>query len=709
MAFLQQEPTTFISVRLTNDGRKELALGRLNFSQAVLSDREVNYEFNRRYPDTAYFANLNPPSTELYDICLNRVMEPADRQPFLPSTNFDGTAAMDLTSKVFVSKQIATAQTNSTGFWSSTTLSVSTTVNDYVLHPSRYIRSGQTTSGQLTGARTFVNSVAQDPAVGNLLLMRCAWPGSTGPQPKTTAPFADFWYRVTDVNTGSSTIGLDRNLPDWNGDTSSKPVYWYEFPWNGIESYYGSASTQNTAVWNLNIVRTSREIGSGLEAINTNTGQSYTTYGSRQYSGQKQYFGFEDDVRQVGFLHYTNQYTGNTYGEQLVPGTTQVDMPNIMWHRANYNPGQGTLGGHRFTDEGSEIYYDGISKSSYTLLKDGTSSNSQVVGRVYYKLKLIVITDPELLTAMSYKTNRNWTLPPLIAGSQPNPKSPLTIQNTSGLLKSDYVYYVTYTAHNAGPYVDGESSGYKPSMHCGYISKVQGFTDENGYAQYLTCTFPSLAFPYLRAGGAFNAYSGTGWSCNRVQILVQEVPINEDKGIDALHPGRWSGASNYWGYGNGVYSGESSHSTIDPTYLQGHQFVISLDDIQSGTTMPNFTAGPNNNLYGLTSGFTHTANNNNTDYLNGGLTYGNEDFFFGNIKTKILSTTYKTVFTIEAKDSDFNSSNNGGFDGALNSNTYITEFGILNEQGILVAVGKPTYPIKKSSARYLTFQLELDF
>jgi len=67
------------------------------------------------------------------------------------------------------------------------------------------------------------------------------------------------------------------------------------------------------------------------------------------------------------------------------------------------------------------------------------------------------------------------------------------------------------------------------------------------------------------------------------------------------------------------------------------------------------------------------------------------------------------VFTIVAKDSEFNASNNGGFDGAEDANTYITEIGILNDQGLLVAVGKPTYPIKKSSARYLTFQLELDF
>ena len=705
MAFLQQEPTTFISVRLTNTGRKELALGRLNFSQAVVSDREINYEFNRRYPDTTYFANLNPPEAEVFDICQSRVMEPHDNQPILPATNFDGTTSIDLSSSVFVSKQIATAQTLSTGFWSATSTSDTATVNDYVIDQRRYISSGSTFSGQFNGSGTFLATSTDVAEPGNLILLRMAWPGSTGPEPRTTAPFADFWYRVRTANEGLNGITTDRNLPNFDNDVSAKVYLWYEYPWNGIESYYGSGATENTPVWNMNIVRTSREIGQKEIAINSNTGYSYSSFASREYSGAKQYFGFEDDFRQVGFLHYSNAFTGNTYGEQLVPGTTQVDMPNIMWHRKDVNPGKGEFGGQRFTDEGSDVYYDQIARSSYTLLKDGNSTSSIAVGRIYNKLKLVVITDPELLTAMSYKTNRNWTLPPLTVGSQPTPRAPQTVQNTSGLLRSDHVYYVTYFALNKGAYAHRYSSGYQPAMHCGYISKIEGFTDENGYAQYLTCSFPTRSFPYLRERNDFNTFSGTGWSANKVQILVQEVRKSEDRGLDALHPGRWSGASDFMTFGNGVYSGASNHTTINPSYLQGHQFVISLDDIESGTTQPAFTSGPNNNLYGVSSGF--TAYN---DFVNTtGLTYGNEDFFFGNIKTKIMSTTYKTVFTIVAKDSELNSSNNGGFDGTEDANTYITEIGILNESGALVAVGKPTYPIKKSSARYITFQLELDF
>jgi len=51
---------------------------------------------------------------------------------------------------------------------------------------------------------------------------------------------------------------------------------------------------------------------------------------------------------------------------------------------------------------------------------------------------------------------------------------------------------------------------------------------------------------------------------------------------------------------------------------------------------------------------------------------------------------------------------NGGYDGKLDESTYITEIGVLNDQNELVAVGKPTYPIRKNTARHLLFQLEIN-
>jgi len=74
-----------------------------------------------------------------------------------------------------------------------------------------------------------------------------------------------------------------------------------------------------------------------------------------------------------------------------------------------------------------------------------------------------------------------------------------------------------------------------------------------------------------------------------------------------------------------------------------------------------------------------------------------------------MATVFKSVMTVLAPDTEYNISNNSSFDGILDSDTYITEVGVLNNNDILVAVGKPTYPIKKNSSRYLAFQLEIDF
>jgi hypothetical protein len=126
--------------------------------------------------------------------------------------------------------------------------------------------------------------------------------------------------------------------------------------------------------------------------------------------------------------------------------------------------------------------------------------------------------------------------------------------------------------------------------------------------------------------------------------------------------------------------------------MAGKQFVISLEDYNTGST------------YVLDNAFY-----DNNDVNSSGLTFGSEAFFYGNIEATIMATTYKSVMTVLAPNDLYNSSNNSSFDGDLDSDTYITEVGILNNNNILVAVGKPTYPIKKNESRYIAFQLEIDF
>ncbi len=497
------------------------------------------------------------------------------------------------------------------------------------------------------------------------------------------------FYRITSGTPTPNEYILDREIPNFNGvytASSGKSTYVAFYPSAQIEDYYGSGTTVDPKLWNFNIVRTSSTPG-------TTTGISgYTSYGSIEYNGTKQYLGFSAETPVIGILHYTNNFTGNTYAEQLLEKTIEVEIPYIMWWNAGGNNGEGTIQGLKLYDVDGDTIADDLAGTTYRYLKDGVASTSRVVGRVYHKLKTMIITDQELLTSLSYKSNRNWTLPPIEAKLVGSPKFPLTNSQATGLCKSGYSYFVAYLTESSA-YSPNVSYGFGNGLHCGYITKIDGNVDVNGNPQFLSLSFPGNSFPYLRSSTNLSAttYSGTGWNANTVQVLVNEQQIEYAYQAGNVPADGWFRVST--GVGNGIYTGDTTDLTIDPLKLAGYNFVISREDLTSGST------------YTLSDIFTGKTDFNNKS----GLTFGDEVFFYGNVKCNILSTTYKTLITATASNSNFNDSINTSFDPLNNENTYITEIGILDGNNNLVAVGKPTYPIKKNDGRYLVFQLELDF
>lgn len=683
MSYLPNEPTTFINIKLTDDGRKLLSLGQLTFNKALLSDREINYGIDR---------------TGAYDIgCCNRIIAPKDAAPtFALPLSFDGSDAVPIT--VGSATQIITAQTESTGFFTGTTTGTTWAIDfdEYLgsntIDYSTYIPDGTNNVTVASGGTGYF------PLAGDLMYIPWEPISASGLtyDSSTTinsgTPFNNLWYRVLSADTGTSIVTLDRNVPNFGAASTSQIINTYFYPFNGIETYYGSAATVNTRVWNMNIIRTS-----SVEGTDT-TISGYTTYGSIQYNGTKQYMGFASETRQIGVIHYTNEFTGNTYAEQLVEKTVVVDIPNIMWHRTSGTAGQVTNFGIKLQDYAGSTIFDNAAQTSYRELRDGSTASDFVVGRVYHKLKMIVITDPELLTVLTYKSNRSYTLPNLNIDSSPSPNSScssvvLDTSNTTGLLKSGYTYYVTYITESDSTYSSGTSFGYPQSLPCQYIQKMEGSVDVLDNTQYLRAFFNTSFFPYLRNSVGMDSFSGTGWNTNKVQLLVNEVDttLYPDTNFDNIPTDGWRRMSSGT-TGNGLYTGATGSLTIDPLNLAGFQFIVSQEDWDSGST------------YVLDSTFY-----DNNDISLSGLTFGSEAFFFGNIRAAIRATSFKSVMTVLAPDPNYNTSNNSSFDGLLDTDTYITEIGILNNSNVLVAVGKPTYPIKKNDARYLAFQLEIDF
>lgn len=681
MSFLNQEPITFINIKLTDDGRKMLSLGKLNFSKAILSDREVNYGIDRIFG---------------YNIsCSNRVLSPKDAQPILPLANFDGTTPLPIQS-VSSARQIITASTNSTGFFTGSTQNWAINSNQ-TLGYSKISYSADTPNGdisiKMSGGTYF-------PKAGDLMFVMWEPIQNSGKTYSTNTiivsgnPTIALWNRVISANTGTSEVFLDRNLPSFGATNilSSQAVNAYFYPYDGISRYYGSATTVQTQVWNMNITRAGSVIGTDSSI------SGYTSYGSIEYNGAKQFLGFSSETKSFGVIHYSNNFSGNTYAEQLVEGTVVLDIPYIMWHNTAANAGQGMNLGLSLSDYAGPTIFDSLAGTSYRQLRDGSSLSSTIVGRVYHKLKIMIITDPELLATLTYKYNRNYTLPPLTLDSTPVPKYPLSSSDATGLLQTGYSYYVTYVVENQLPYLSGVSFGYPQTVNCEYISKIDGVSDVNGNAQYLKANFASNGFPFLRNGASMDAnssYSGTGWAASKVQLLVNKINTTTypNMQIGNLPTNNWTLISNESLGGNGIFSGGSS--SIDAASLLTFTYVASNEDYVSGSTLA---------LSGKYSAFTM-----NVDYSQSGLTFGDESFFFGNVKADILATVFKTVLTILAPDISFNASTNPSFNSLLDTNTFITEIGVLDSNNVLVGVGKPTYPITKSSSRYLAFQLEIDF
>lgn len=677
MSYILQEPTNFINMKLTDTGRRMLSLGSLTFRRVVLSDREIDYSMGRYR----------------YDVCNNAVLSPQDDQASLPVVHFDGTSATVLNGQNLGSaRQIVSALTESIGFFTGSTNNFTIATNAAigmgkplgigVIDYSTTIPSGSTS--------IHFNSTTYTASTGDLVYIPWEPPQYSAitnntPQVFSGRPSVALWYRVQ--SSSGNNIEVDRNVPSFGTSPiagSSQQVQAYFYPYNGIETFYGSSTTINTGVWNMNIVRTTSVVGT------TTAMSGYTAYGSLEYNGTKIYLGFSSETKSFGIVHYTNHFTGNTYAEQFVPGTMQIDIPNIMWHRNSTSSPVGTemTQGLTLYDVDSETYTDSASNSTYRDLKDSTSGGL-VVGRVYNKLKIIVITDQELLAALTYKSNRNYTLPAPNVYIQSSPPSAYPLQ--TGLCKSGKTYFVSYIV-SSDSYASTGSYGYPMPFHCTYYSMAP-LVPDNVPPQFLKVEFPTNSFPFMRNGANLSSLSGTGWNANKVQLLVKEIATSAVTTIGAIPTYDWKLISN--GIGSGIYTGETGHSTIDPIYLQAKSFVISQEDYDSGTTF---------SLSGIYSAFTSYD-----DISTSGLTFGSETFFYGNIKTGILSTVFKTVVTVYATNDQFNSSNNASFDSDLDEDTFITEIGILDSANNLVAVGKPSYPIQKNSSRFLAFQLELDF
>ena len=421
-----------------------------------------------------------------------------------------------------------------------------------------------------------------------------------------------------------------------------------------------------------------------------------------------------EEQKCIGIIHYTNDTTTDFYGEKLSMkesgylSTTSIGeaknfklhLPWLMWHKKNIQ-GSGTGTGYgNETILGQTFYVDPTSYSWFNdapnlmlsslnanLNNDGlryyylTDDNigdtkANIVGKVYPDYKMVIIDDEELLAAMSYKSNRSYTLPVPVT-SQMAAGTSCASGCTDGILSGlGEKLYITYLL---------EDSIYKTTgMHCNkYVYEEYG---GNGVFQDVSIKFEG-GFPYLGTKGML---------ADKLHILYQIVPNGS-----TLDTTAWEIKE--------VTSKIVNHSSgqISATNLMATTFYLTGNDLASNSG----SADP------LCTGYTSVpyAMNNFVDVsvAPGELQFGDEYFFHGSLETDIMATIYEMRHVIQLGTNEFNVTsnptwidyNNGGGD----HERLITEIGLYdNENGVpdLMAIAKLQSPVKRENQQQFTITID---
>jgi hypothetical protein len=577
-------------------------------------------------------------------------------------------------------------------------------------------------------------------------------------------------------------------------------------------------------VWNMNIPWTENPAG-----LWSSISKDYHSFGSLSYIGAKEYFGYMsnsgqtdtslvyyknsfDEIIQVypkeqksiAIIHYTNQSIDFFYGEKFAfehydtanPTNTtgqarnfKLHFPTLMWHK---NPeccfGQtfwvDPPGFDSYTRQGSPLFQVHYLKSKknpdmnnpntgmrYYHLWDtnkGVDGYPNRIGKVFPDQKLIVIDDDEIIAAMSYKSNRNWTLPA--------PKLGLITPNTCGtnnespiglLTDATEFLYVTYRFTN--------SNSFTNSLHCNYYSKIQG--------PDLTCLGTSSQNVSIRFGDEFPCLNQPNFSVGTicVKILNECGPHSECPSYyDAVPSGEINGKNSYsvagfeifwnselnrweswlsdepWGYLDntgeypiGVWStvnpgtypifyetnlGECNISCNLTSGFFGEKLELIFQKV-SGDSRPDSTEWKimdvTNQITGNINGYiTSSGITNSTfviteqdytgatkyflnqyidltpaNYSGTSLNFGDEYYFYGSIETDIQATIYEMKYKINLGQSEYQSTSNPSW--VSTSPKYISEIGLYDSDMNLMIISKLQSPVLRQGIQQ--FLVKFDF
>jgi hypothetical protein len=712
MSYIIPSTSPFVSIKLTQKGREQLAQGKLNFSYWAIGDSEINY-----VRETTVDAN----PTDISLSATSVIMRPVDREPNLkyfikPSNTTNPLRSIDASVLNVIKADVNNAATERGFFSNSNGVYTTLTGNTYTPFTS-------TISNTVLTGGTVLQISGASVNVGDLILLKLAnFPVGDITVNANTIPLPNLWFKVQSV--GTNTVTLDRNLPNVSTEIINSQVIVYR----GGEVYNTIATGNTTAywdtgtlsfdsannitcsdvpVWNMNNVWCENIAGiTGLTS--TNLYEDYTKFGSFNFLGQKQpYFNIDcesdptvgpatcdgvglsylDDVsKSISIIHYTNNTISNLYGEYFYTDVNsnkylKVTIPDLMYHRISGSTASGTTMGMSFVGSGatqtllnSDIQYINLIEEP-SMINSGLSPN--IVGKVFPQLKTVVFTDDEIVSAMSYKSNRNWTLPELAAVLQAPSGG-----TSTGVLGVNETMYLTYTLEN------DNSRGLRSSLSCQKYVKITNNTSSPKDVAFRINGTDLLS--YMRKLEDVN-YDGFGFYADKFKLLYQIVAESTTRPAS----GSWK-EYDFTSTAITTIIGE----TINPKLFENQTPTITgfiLDKLKDN----------NATIYSAIESL-NLAANTTPSYLQ----FGDERFFYGNLTTYIGATIYKTLFNISVNAGEFNSTTNPtrSTNPATNPPAIkVTEVGIYDSSNNLVCIGKLSNPIPLTGGNQIMLELSMDF
>lgn len=542
MSFIIKKNDPLVNVKLTNNGRRNLAEGTLNFTYFGLGDGEMDYTtddipnvnilrpsdntISVKYPISSDGENTTIPITlinaipnEVYTTAIERGFFDYNQNNIKPNHSLATLANITGTT---------IGSTNSLTF----EFTGNSTKNIYYgdLKPGDYLFIKYENENYINKPTYVQSENILEPTQYLWYSIETVTTANTGSN-----------QAITGITTGTTiTVVLDRDLPVgianvigfvYPGKDTIKDYYDSATPlayWQGGLLDFSNNNTQSdldVPVWNMNIINIEDVIG--LNAVTDKS--KYDTAGST-YLGTAIKFGNYNTNSKVGVIHYTNNTVSNFYGEGFYRSTTKLKIPYIMWHKQQFTSTPSTVGYTFITDTtlktldgGSELSLGEATFQYYDLIDQEADKN--VVGKVFVDDKIILIEDPELLSVLSYKANRNFTLPkPILTLTEPG-----ICGNTStiGSVQSGEYFFATY--------LFTDTNGIT-GMHCEDYTMVYNNTDSPKDVLFefnKKNSDPNYSeFNFLKD---YDDTSGTGFKANQIFLLWQkaETTIKPD-------PTNWS-------------------------------------------------------------------------------------------------------------------------------------------------------------------------